>query len=420
MAQTNYSVAFFTNTYLPFVSGVSHSIKLYSDHLKQNGVRVMIYAPEYSEETEDADDIRRITSISNFNNTEFSLPLPLSSKPTADSREEYFDLVHVHHPFLLGELGLQFSRQERIPLVFTYHTQYERYTHYVPINEDTAVRTILNHATDFCNMCDLVLAPTRDIKKQLRARGVTSKIVVLPSGVEIGKYAQAQPERAREKLGIPHNKPLLLYVGRLAQEKNMDFVFDAATKVLADNPAATFAVAGGGSHTEALKARVNGLSGDGGQVRFAGTVTGQDLIDLYSAADVFLFASKTETQGMVLVEAMAGGTPVVALDADAVRDVVKDQYNGRLLAGDASPDAFAEAIQEMLGNKSHREKCIDGARTTAAEFDMPKLTQQLLRQYRALKLKPRHELKHESMSFGLVRQYFNTVWQDLRDSLSQI
>ena len=415
--KSNYHVAFFTNTYLPFVSGVSRSVELYYEHLKQTGARVMIFAPVYRDESEDTDDVRRIASISNFNDSGFSLPFSLSTKPTVDFRDEMFDLVHVHHPFLLGELGMQYARQEGIPLVFTYHTQYENYTHYVPINEETATKTIIAHATEFSNMCDLVIAPTLDIKKQLRARGVESRIAVLPSGVKMDEFSNADAWKAREALGISDDQTLLLYVGRLAHEKNMDFIFNAALKVLEENKSTVFAVAGHGADEDALKQRAAEMGDAGSRIKFLGTVVGDALMNLYSAADIFLFASKTETQGMVLVEAMAGGTPVVALDANAVRDIVKDDVNGKLLPGEATPDEFAAKLLEVIGNTRRTEHLKAGALETAAEFDMPKLASQLLRHYRDLKLLPRHEIKRDQMNFGLVRNYFSTLWQDLRESL---
>ncbi|MDZ4859643.1 MAG: glycosyltransferase [Candidatus Hydrogenedentes bacterium] len=416
MPHTDYHVAFFTNTYLPFVSGVSRSVHLYYEHLKALGNRLVIYAPQYNGSLEDNEDVRRILSLSNFNNTEFSLPL-VSTKPVTDFQYEGFDIVHVHHPFLLGETGLNMARRDKVPLIFTYHTQYEKYTHYVPIGEDTAVRTILKHANDFCNMCDLVIAPTRDVKKQLRQRGVTSRIDILPSGIEQTAYAAAKPEAARESLGIGPEQPILLYVGRLAHEKNLKFLVGAALKALEQRPDAVFVLAGSGKHENELKDQAS--ADKNSQVRFVGTVTGEDLINLYTAANVFLFASTTETQGMVLVEAMAGATPVVARDADAVRDVVVDNVNGRLLRADATEEEFADAILHAI-NGEEAAKWSAGARETAQAYDMPKLAAKLQRKYRALKLEPRHRLKSDTMSFGLIQSYFSTVWENFSRSFSQI
>lgn len=416
----DYRIAFFTNTYLPFVSGVSRSVQLYHDHLSLLGDRVIVYAPEYDDSNVDSEDVRRIAAISNFNNTEFSLPIPIASKPAADFRTENFDLVHVHHPFLLGELGLRLARQDKLPLVFTYHTQYEQYTHYIPINEDTAVRTILKHTNEFCDMCDLVIAPTNDIRRQLRRRGVTCRIAVLPSGIEMRDYERAEPGALREQYGFSTNDRLVLYVGRLAREKNLNYLFDAVFKVLEKDPRTVFAIAGHGHYEDALKEKANASGICDERIRFLGTITGQQLVDLYSAADVFVFASRSETQGMVIVEAMAGSTPVVALDADAVGDVVEDGVNGRLLHANANAEEFADAVLLVLDDKRGERPLSIGARRTAKAFDMPKLAARLQRMYRGLKLLPLHRLKQETMSFGLIRSYFSTIWENLSLTFSQI
>jgi hypothetical protein len=138
-----------------------------------------------------------------------------------DFSGQAFDVVHVHHPFLLGEMGLRLARQNRLPLVFTYHTLYERYTHYVPMNQEMAARTILRHTVDFCNMCDLVIAPTRDLADALLARGISARIEILPTGIELERYGQANRQALRSELGLGDDAPLLIHVGRLAKEKNL-------------------------------------------------------------------------------------------------------------------------------------------------------------------------------------------------------
>lgn len=405
-----YNVAFFTNTYLPFVGGVSNSVHLYSEYLRRAGMQVLIYAPSYPEQTADTDGVRRIAAITNATGTEFSLPVPGSLKPMLDFVEHEFDLVHVHHPFLLGETGMRMARSERIPLVFTYHTQYEQYTHNVPLDEAVTAKTLIKHATDFCEMCDLVIAPTHGIEAMLRGRGLTSRIEVLPSGIEMARYAQADGGAARAAHGIAPGQKLLLHVGRLSREKNLEYLFSAVNLALAREPDAVLCVAGSGPDEEMLR----GLFADAGErARFLGTVTGDDLKALYAAADLFVFGSTSETQGMVLVEAMAGGTPVIALDADAMRDVLRDGENGRLLPTDTSREAYADAVAEALKDNERRGAWAAAALETARDFDMEKLSARLRGHYASLKLLPRHELKKETMTFGLLRSFIATMWDEL-------
>lgn len=409
-APYDYNIAFFTNTFLPFVGGVSNSINLYATHLERLGQHVLIYAPSYPDAQEDTAGVRRILAIPNAGGAEFSLPLPASLKPLLDFAEKEFDLVHVHHPFLLGETGLRMARSERIPLVFTYHTQYEQYTHNIPLDDELSAKALIKHATEFCEMCDLVIAPTPGIADLLRERGVTTRIEVLPSGIELARYRNADAATTRQQLGLAPDHKLILHVGRLAKEKNLAYLFTALAQALQATPNARFLIAGSGPDDESLRALLAPVAS---QVSFLGTVTGDALIALYTAADLFVFSSSSETQGMVLVEAMAGGTPVIALDADAMRAILQDNHNGRLLPADTTPQAYAEAVTAALAPGGPLPQWSEAARQTAQPFDMPQLATRLLQHYHSLKGLPRHRIKKETMTFGLLRNFLTTLWDEL-------
>lgn len=413
MDTNGYRVAFFTNTYRPFVGGVAMSVDLYQKYLRRLGDQVTVYAPQYDGATGDAEELRRLPTIRHFNNTDFSLPLPLAFKPVSDFSSEAFDIVHVHHPFLLGEMGLRMARQNRLPLVFTYHTQYEQYTHYVPIDHETAVRTILRHTVEFCNMCDLLIAPTSDLKATLIGRGITTPIEILPTGIELESYRNADPQALRQELGLSSKSPLLVHVGRLALEKNLVFLLGACLRALAMEPQAHLAIAGDGKSREELE-KITAQAGEPGtRVHFLGSRTGRDLLSVYGAGDLFVFASRTETQGMVIAEALAAGMPAIALDAPGICDLLQEEQNGRILPAAADEETFAQAIAQALRDKTSLARWRRGARKSVENFDMPILAQKLHEAYIRLKLLPNHMLKQEQMSFGLLRNYFETVWEDL-------
>lgn len=417
MENQDYRIAFFSNTFLPFVGGVALSASLYQKHLKRRGDRVVVYAPEYEDADEDEDDVRRMPAIQNFNQSGFSLPIPFTTRHLSDFKRERFDIVHVHHPFLLGEMGMAQAREWRLPLVFTYHTQYEQYTHYVPLEQETAGTTIVRHATEFCDLCDLVIAPTGDIERMLRRRGVKSPIEILPTGVELERFEQADGGATRKELGIAEGAPVLVHVGRLAREKNLPFLMRACLKVLAEADEAHFIVAGEGKNKEELEKMAKEAGEVSRRVHFLGRREGRALADTYAAGDLFVFASKSETQGMVIAEAMAAGTPVVALEADGVRDILEDDVNGRRLDGDASEDGFARATLEAIASEDARARWREGARESARRMDMPVLADRLHEFYRSLKLMPNHRLHRESMTFGLLRNYFETLWDEMGDKL---
>jgi glycosyltransferase involved in cell wall biosynthesis len=281
------------------------------------------------------------------------------------------------------------------------------------MNEDTAARTIIRHATGFCNLCDMVIAPTEGIRSLLRERGVETRIEVLPSGVELSQYDEATPDLARERLDIAKDDTMLLHVGRLAKEKNLHFLVAAVLRAMSTLDKAHFVIAGQGDEEQALRALAAESGIPQNRIHFAGLVVGKELVDLYVAADLFVFSSCSETQGMVLVEAMAGTTPVIALDADAIRDLVVDGLNGRLLPGACSEKEYAAAIVDAVNAPDLRSAWAKQARETATAFDMPLLASRLESLYKELKLMPRHRHKQGTMSFGLIGSFIETIWEDI-------
>lgn len=408
----DYRIAHFTNTYLPFIGGVPLSVDLFRRYLQKRGDKVIVYAPSFDGKTADDGDVRRLPSIRQVSGTDFSLPLPFSFKPVIDFGREAFDAVHVHHPFLLGEMGMRLARDHRLPLVFTYHTQYERYVHYIPLDKNLARKAIIEHAAEFASRCDLVIAPTSDIEKVLRDRGVESAIEVLPTGIEYELYEKADGAAGRQDLEIPADAPLLLTVGRVAEEKNLPYLLTACLKVLERQPDAWMVFVGDGPAEATLKEQAQNAGEAGQRVKFAGRRSGEALRDAYAAADVFVFASTSETQGMVVTEAMAAGSPVVALDADGVREVLRDGENGRMLPLDSPEQDFADAVSVLLEDEGQRESMREAARATAEKLDMPILADRLHGFYAAVKQLPNHRLGRKTMSFGLVRHYFESAWEE--------
>lgn len=416
----DYQIAFFTNTYLPFIGGVALSTSLYQQHLTRLGAQVTVYAPRYEGAEADGDEVRRLPSIRNFNKSDFSLPLPVSLRPSIDFGEVLYDVVHVHHPFLLGETGMNIARQYRIPLVFTYHTQYEKYTHYVPITDDLARRTIIRHTKEFCDLCDLVIAPTEDVRNMLLEREVNTRIEVLPTGIEMDKFRGADRMALRTELNLGRDEQIALHVGRLAREKNLEFLLSAMLRALERNPALHFVIVGDGDFKPVLESTAESAGPAGSRVHFLGRRQGTALINTYAASDLFVFASTTETQGMVIAEAMAGGTPAIALDADGVRHLVRDGANGRLLRSEADEEEFSQAVLEAVASRPMLRAWSRSARATARSLDMPVLAERMLYLYRSLKAMPNRRLKTQTMSFGLIRNYFETVWEQVENWLSRI
>lgn len=335
-------IVMMTNTYLPHVGGVARSVDGFCRALRALGHQIMVVAPEFPDSPESETDVVRVPAIQRFNGSDFSVRLPvpgLLDEPLERFRPE---LIHSHHPFLLGDTALRVASTRGLPVVFTHHTLYEEYTHYVSSDSDALKRFVIDLSTGYANLCDHVIAPSQSVAALLQQRGVTSPITVVPTGVDLTKFAKRSGRRIRKSLGIPADAFLAGHIGRLAPEKNLMFLTRAVARFLQERPQAWFLIAGAGPLDGPMKAHF-GEAGVLERIRFAGILHGRDLADAYDAMDVFAFASKSETQGMVMAEAMAAGTPVIALDASGVREVVRDGVNGRKLAVE-DQDAFSAAL----------------------------------------------------------------------------
>jgi len=365
-----------TNTYLNVVGGLEKSVLSFASKFRELKHGVAIAGTDFVE-------------ISG-NTKNSSLPLtrhPLFSLPFRAKLERIVakfnaDIIHAHHPFLMGEMALRFSAYYDKPVVFTYHIMFDQYSHYLPlISPSFSKRFLTELAVGFCNLCTRVIAPSESVRKILRAQGVKAAIDVVPTGVEAEKYLIGNRGKKRKELGLSEKAVLLGCVGRLAPEKNLDYLASQVLRFMQAHDNAYFFVAGKGPSCEMLK---NIFSDAGLQARllYMGALQGQDLIDSYHAMDVFVFASESETQGMVITEAMAAGIPVVALDAPGVREVVQDFENGRIVFT-AESNEFQSAIEWCVARSakdlaSLKQKAI----ATAGSFSVDKCALRALEVYR--------------------------------------
>jgi len=339
-------LAVFTNTYLPHVGGVANSVGALVEGMRDRGHRCLVIAPDFPDQPEKETDVVRIPSIRNFNGTDFSYRLPSGNRIGEAIKDFQPDLIHSHHPFLLGDAAMRMANQWSVPLVFTHHTRYEDYVHYVLEDSDYLERLAMELATEYANLCDAVIAPSGSIAGLIRERGVETPVSVIPTGIDTKRFTAGPAAEARKQLGIPAGAFVIGHVGRLAEEKNLTYLVEAACRFLKDNSEAAFLLVGSGDLEEAITEKV-AKAGLRDRVHRAGKLKGEALVEAYRAMDAFIFSSKSETQGMVLAEAMAVGVPVVALNASGVRDIVEDGSNGRLLDDDAEPAAFADALGEV-------------------------------------------------------------------------
>lgn len=385
-------IAMFTNTYLPHVGGVAHSVERFARAYRAMGHEVLVVAPTFPELDPDHDeaDVVRVPAIQQFNGSDFSVRLPIPGLLTAALDRFEPDIIHAHHPFLLGDTALRTAAWREAPLVFTHHTLYERYTHYVPADSQPLRRFAISLAVEYCGLCDHVIAPSESIADILRQRDVAAPITVIPTGVDTQRFASGDRRRWREQLGIDPATTVIGHVGRLAPEKSLEYLARCCGRFMADRPDTALLIVGDGPSTQQIR-RIANVCGVGDRTHLPGSLTGRDLVDAYHAMDLFAIASTSETQGMVVAEAMAVGLPVVGVDASGVREVVQDRINGRLVAEGDEP-AFIDALAWTVDADAERAASLKAAaQRTAEELSLSRTAEQALALYQTLLGRRRRE-----------------------------
>lgn len=375
------NILMLTNTYLPHVGGVARSVSGLTRGLLQRGHKVLVIAPEFPGAQPSDDQVFRVAALQHFAGSDFSVPLPLTWQ-LSDAIEAFQpDLVHTHHPFLLGDTALRVAASHQVPIVFTYHTRYELYGHYVAQDSEWLKRLVLSLAHGYCDLCDHVIAPSSSIEHHLRAGGVHTPITVIPTGIDVAAFARGDKQRGRRRWDIPSKAFVIGHVGRLAPEKNLETLTQALIAVLQEESEAYGLITGDGSSKTAMQQAFS-KAGLDQRVRFTGVLTGDALLDAYASQDVFAFTSVSETQGLVLAEAMAAHVPVVALDAPGTREVVRDGENGRLLPQKATAQAVAQALCEMAAaSLDTRTRLREAAHQTANSFSADRCLDRVLQLY---------------------------------------
>jgi len=380
-------ILMFTNTYLPHVGGVARSVKTFASDLRSAGNRVLIIAPafpDHEDHDEKEPEIVRVPAVQNFNGSDFSVRIPIPFYLDESIDEFAPDIIHSHHPYLLGDAALRVARRRALPLVFTHHTLYEAYAHHVNAESETFKAFIIRLATEYANLCNRVAAPSASLGRLIQKRGVKTPITEIPTGVDLDFFASGNGAAFRKTYQIPETAMVIGHVGRLAAEKNLVFLVRAAAKAVALRPEALFVVAGEGPEADEIRDRF-GEKGLADRVVMTGSLSGTALADAYQAMDLFAFSSCTETQGLVLAEAMAAGTPVVALDAPGAREVVRDGENGCLLPADATEQDFSAALADLMDDLPEKKAAWEArALETANAFSRKACTQRLINLYQDL------------------------------------
>ncbi|MDX9992018.1 MAG: glycosyltransferase [Anaerolineales bacterium] len=375
-------IAQFTNTYHPIINGVVRSVSVYRQALMEAGHQVFVFAQQNNGYEDEEAFIYRYPSFQLPVAGDIPAAIPVSPFIDRLLPSLKLDVIHTHHPVLLGQAAANKAQELNLPLVFTFHTQYQEYTHYVPFPQE-AIQDFLKNAIQgwvqkFMRQCHHIVIPSESMRATLIDEyGLEGPMTIIPTGIDLTPYQNADRQALRAAHGW-QNERVMISVGRLAIEKNWALLLEATALALQNQPDLRLVLLGDGSERPALESLAAEL-GIQERVDFMGAIPFEDVPGYLQAADLFGFASTSETQGLVTLEALAAHLPVVAVDASGTRDIVQHERQGFLT--DENAPALAQAIGQVLGDPACLENFRAAAQKRAEDFEIQRLMKKLLNVY---------------------------------------
>jgi glycosyltransferase involved in cell wall biosynthesis len=359
------------------MSGVVRSVSTFRQQLTEMGHNVFVFAQHASAYEDTEPFIFRYPAIEVPVN-DYALPIPVSPFISEVLPILKLDVIHSHHPFLLGQVAANKAKELHLPHVFTFHTRYEEYSHYVPFSQELTKRVIIDWVLGYMEQCQHVITPSESMKQILEESGVSGHyITTIPTGIDVEPFRQADGETVRHQREWG-NDLVLISVGRLAKEKNFETLLVAGAEVMRERDQVRLVLIGDGPERKALE-ELAGHLGIAPRVEFIGRVEFTEIPGYLRAADVFCFASVTETQGLVTMEAMAAGLPIVAVDATGTSDAVTHGQEGLLTENDSA--ALARAIRRVVDDGALRQQFKTAALKKVAWFDVKAQTKKAIEVY---------------------------------------
>jgi glycosyltransferase involved in cell wall biosynthesis len=369
-------IAFFTDVYRPTINGVVVSIDSFAERLRELGHTVTIICPNYPDTPEDETGVIRVPAVTFPAYKEYQIASPFSHSVMQHMKSNVYDVVHIHSPFSVGLAGIYYARRYRLPVIYTAHTDYAEYRHYVRGGRIMPSKVVDKLAAVFSNRVSVTIAPSQKIADGLVRYGTEKPVVILPTGIPPLPAGDRQRAKTRYGLGRAVN---FLYLGRTTKEKSLEFLLDAFRQALPGLQADTrLIIAGDGPHRKALE-HYSAELGIGSRVVFTGFVTGQNKADVYSAADVFCHVSHSETQGLTLVEASAYGLPLLITDDAAYAGIAVPGVNADIIADDTA--LYGEQMVALAHDTEKRKAYGEASKTIARGLSIEAQTDRLVRVY---------------------------------------
>ena len=357
-------ILFVSECYHPVRNGIVAVIDILTEQLKKRGHEIMIVAPKHPKAEGDPEWVIRVPSLPNPFYPDYPAAVPWARQLHQVIDTFKPDIVHTHSFMWLSRFALRHAQKRGIPVVTTFHTLVTEYLHYAPVPRWISLPIIARWTASFCNKCQVVIIVSPIAEPLLRSFGVRTPIEFIPTGIDAEQFGKGNGFRVRKELGIPATASVLLYVGRIAKEKNIAFLLEALSPVLAERLRTYLVLVGDGPEMAAMKAKVKSLPG-GERIIFVGSRPRNEIPDFHAAADIFVFASVTEMQGLALTEAMMSGLPVVVVGEGGIRYFVKDGEVGFVVPHDKI--GFANAVRTLLDKPHLRMAMAERARMFAMQ-----------------------------------------------------
>lgn len=379
-------IALVTDTYFPRINGVAASTQIFAEEFGKLGHEVHIYAPAFPNSIDDSDHYKvfRFPSMYLFFDPEDRLGLPNKDKKLIQQFiDEKYDIVHTQTPFTIGGPAVKWARKSGAKVVHTYHTLFAAYTeHYLWfLPKAVGIWYAKSTSRKYCNSCDLLITPSTEMQNVLLSYNVTKPIEVIPTGIRLQRFEGRDRERFRKLKGYKPDDKLLLFMGRVAEEKNIDFLIKVVHRLRPEIPQIRFLIAGEGAAKKRLEKLVDELQMQD-IVHFAGYLSKEDWRDCYAGSDLFVFASITETQGLVVTEAMAAGTPVVAVGEMGIKDVMASSKGG--LVTKLNEEEFTDAVRRMLTDPKLYDQKKSETLTEADKWSSTSMAKRMISAYEKL------------------------------------
>ena len=397
MSSDRLRIAIFSDSALPILNGVSVSVNGLIGELRHQGHSVHLFTARYPGYRDPDPNTYRCRAIETPISRGYPVAYPPFYRMLQKFRRHEFDVIHTHTPFFLGMVGFRWAEAHDIPIVSTYHTLYDRYSHYFKLLPHRYVRfRIAKHTNFYYNHMDHVITPSEASLKWLVRHSVHTPTSVIPTGIP--RCQMIPRSEARQALGIKPDEKVLLYVGRLAREKNLGLLLESAQQVFAKERRARLFLVGDGPFRQECVAMARAL-GIGDSVRFIGAVPRPEVDRFYSAADLFTFSSITETQGLVIQEAMTYGLPAIAVAGGGASASIVEGENGFVVKGDAG--VFADTVLMVLNNDELHASMSEHAVRSVRNQGVEHMCDQVVEVYRSV-IEKKQESSKSAASYAWI------------------